>query len=161
MSFTGEEISNKSHPFKVAGSDGIPLFILKCHGSPLISFLKPLFKACIYVSYDPTAFCHSNTVPLSKPGKGDYSVPVAWQPIALLDLLVKVLESFLAQNILSLLEEYGCPPAQHEWVCPGKSMDTALDFLVQQIQATWQNKHKVATLLLLDMTGAFDRVVPA
>ncbi len=45
--------------------------------------------------------------------------------------------------------------------CPGRSIDTALDFLVQQIHATWQNKDGVATLLSLDMTGAFDRVVPA
>ncbi len=44
---------------------------------------------------------------------------------------------------------------------PGRSIDTALDFLVQQIHATWQNKDGVATLLSLDMTGAFDRVVPA
>jgi hypothetical protein len=44
---------------------------------------------------------------------------------------------------------------------PGRSIDTALDFLVQPIYATWQNKDGVATLLSLDMTGAFDRVVPA
>ncbi len=41
------------------------------------------------------------------------------------------------------------------------SIDTALDYLVQQIYATWQNKDSVAMLQLLDMTGAFDRVVPA
>ncbi len=45
--------------------------------------------------------------------------------------------------------------------CPGRSIDTALDFLVQQIHATWQDKDGVATLLLLDMTGAFDRVISA
>jgi hypothetical protein len=44
---------------------------------------------------------------------------------------------------------------------PSKSIDTALDFLVQQIHATWRNKDGVATLLSLNMTGAFDRVVPA
>jgi hypothetical protein len=42
-----------------------------------------------------------------------------------------------------------------------KSIDTTLNHLVQQIHATWQNKDGVATLLLLDMTGAYDRVVPA
>jgi nitrate reductase assembly molybdenum cofactor insertion protein NarJ len=40
------------------------------------------------------------------------------------------------------------------------SIDTAFDFLDQQIHATWQNKDSVATLLSLDMTRAFDRVVP-
>jgi hypothetical protein len=45
--------------------------------------------------------------------------------------------------------------------CPGRSIDTALNFLVQPIRAKWQNKDGVATLLSLDMTGAFDKVVPA
>jgi hypothetical protein len=43
---------------------------------------------------------------------------------------------------------------------PGRSIDTALDLLIQQIHATWQNKVGVTTLLLLDITRAFDRVVP-
>ncbi len=58
-------------------------------------------------------------------------------------------------------EEHSLLPAQHMGARPGRSIDTALDFLVQQIHATWQNKDDVATLLSLDMTGAFDRVVPA
>jgi hypothetical protein len=37
----------------------------------------------------------------------------------------------------------------------------ALDFLVWHILATWQTKEGVATLLSLNMTGAFDRVVPS
>ncbi len=45
--------------------------------------------------------------------------------------------------------------------CSGRSIDTALDFLVQQISATWQKEDSLATLLLLDMTGAFDRIIPA
>jgi hypothetical protein len=44
---------------------------------------------------------------------------------------------------------------------PSRSIDTALDFLVKQIHKTWQNKDGVATLLSLNMTWAFDRVVPA
>jgi hypothetical protein len=44
---------------------------------------------------------------------------------------------------------------------PGRPIDTALDFLVQHIHASLQNKDGVATLLSLDMTGAFDRVVLA
>ncbi len=44
---------------------------------------------------------------------------------------------------------------------PCRSIDIALDFLVQQIHATWQIKDRVATLLSLHMTWAFDRVVPA
>ncbi len=114
MSISKEEISSvfrKLHPFKAAGSDGIPFFVSKCLGSPLVSFLKPLFEPCIDLSYHPTAFCHCNTVPLRKPGKGDNSVPRAWQPIALLNTLGKVLESVIAWQILSLSEEHSLLPA--------------------------------------------------
>jgi hypothetical protein len=102
MSISEEEISSvikKLLPFKAAGSAGIPFFVLKGLGSPLVSFLKPLFQACIDLSYHPTAFCHCNTVPLRKPGKGDDSVAGAWRPIALLNTLGKVLESVIARQI--------------------------------------------------------------
>ncbi len=164
MSISEEEISSvikKSHPFKAAGSDGIPFFVLKCLRSPLVSFLRPLFQACVDFSYHPIAFCHCNTVPLGKPGKGDYLVPGAWRPIARLNMLGKVLESVVARRISSLSEEHSLLPDQHMGARPGRSIDTALDFLVQQIHATWQSKDRVSTLLSLDMTGAFDRVVPA
>jgi hypothetical protein len=164
MSISKEEISSfikKLHPFKVAGSDGIRFFVLKCLGSPLVSFLKPLFQACIDLSYHPTAFCHCNSVPLRKPGKGDYSVPRAWQPIAFFNTLGMVLESVITLWILSLSEEHSLLPAQHMGDRPSRSIDIAHDFLVELIHATWQNKDGMATLLSLDMTGAFDRVIPA
>jgi hypothetical protein len=163
MLISEEEISSvikKSHPFKVAGSDSITFFVLKCLGSPLVSFIKPLFQVCIDFSYHATAFCHCNTVLLRKPGKGDYSIPGAWRPIALLNTQGKLLESIIAQRILSLSEEHSLLPAQHMGAYPSRFIDTALDYLVQQIHATWQNKDGVATLLSLDMTGTFDRVVP-
>jgi hypothetical protein len=72
-----------------------------------------LFKDCINFSCHPTAFCYSNTVSLRKPGKGNYSNPRAWQPIALLNILGKVLESVIARQILTLSENYQLLPAQH------------------------------------------------
>ncbi len=84
MSISEEEISSvikKSHPFKAAGSDGIPFFVLKCLDSSLVSYFQPLFQACIDFSYHPVAFCYCSTIPLRKPGKGDYSAPGAWRPI--------------------------------------------------------------------------------
>jgi hypothetical protein len=96
---------------------------------------KPLFQACIDFSYHPNAFCYYDTVSLRKPGKGDYSVPGAWQPIDHLNTLRKVLRSVIARQILSLSEEHSLLPAQHIEACPGRSIDTALDFLVQQIHS--------------------------
>jgi hypothetical protein len=76
-------------------------------------------------------------------------------------MLGMVLKGFKAVHISSLSKEHSLPPAQHTGAHPGRSIDTTLNFLVQQICATWKNKGKVATLLSLDMTGVFDRVVEA
>jgi hypothetical protein len=148
-------VIKKSHPFRAAGSGGIPFFVLKCLESSPVAYLQPLFQACNKISYNPTAFCPCNTVSLKEPGKGDYSAPGAWRPIALFNTLWKVLEGVIARQILTLSEEDSIVPAQHMGTCPGRSIDTALNFLVQQIYATWQNKDDVATLLSIDMTGAF------
>jgi hypothetical protein len=96
-----------------------------------------------------------------KPGKGDYSAPGAGRPIALLNRLGKVLESVIARCILTLSEEHSLLSAQHMRARPGRSIDNARDYLVQQFHTTWQNKDCVAMLLSLDMTMAFDTVVPA
>ncbi len=48
----------------------------------------------------------------------------------------KVLKSVIAQQILSLSEEHSHLSAQHMGACPSRSIDTALDFMKQQICAT-------------------------
>jgi hypothetical protein len=133
MSISEDEVASvikMSHPFKAAGSDGILFSVLKCLGILLISYLQPLFQACINVSYHPTAFCHYNIVPLLKPGKGDCSAPGAWRPIALLITLGKVLESVIARQILTMSKEHSLLPAQYMGDLPGRSIDTALNLLV-------------------------------
>jgi retron-type reverse transcriptase len=43
---------------------------------------------------------------------------------------------------------------------PGRSTETALELLTRQIYAIWRSKRHVATLLSLDISGAFDTVNP-
>ncbi len=66
----------------------------------------------------------------------------------------------MASRITALSEEHGLLPPQKMGACPGRSTDTARDMLVKQIHTAWQADDGVASLLFLDMTGAFDRVVP-
>jgi hypothetical protein len=65
----------------------------------------------------------------------------------------------VASKITALLEEHGLVPPQQMGARPGRSTHTALDILVKQIHAAWQVDDGVASLLSLDITGAFDRVV--
>ncbi len=66
----------------------------------------------------------------------------------------------MVNRITALSEEHGLLPPQQMGACPGRSTDTTLDMLVKQIHAAWQADDGVASLLSLDMTVAFDRVVP-
>ncbi len=161
--FTLEEIASalsKAQPHKDPGPNGGPMYFIKLLGRPLLEYLQPLFQACFHFSYHPLHFKQSSTVALRKPGKGDYSVAAAWQPVALLSTLGTVLETVVASRITVLSEEHGLLPPQHMGASPRRSTDTALDMLVRQIHAVWQADNGVASLLSLDMTGAFDRVVP-
>ncbi len=136
------------------------MYFLKLLGKPPLGYLQPLFQAFFHFSYYSLHFKQSSTVARRKPGKGDYSAPAAWRPVALLNTLGKVLETIMASRITDLSEEHGLLPPQHMGALLGRSTDTALDMLVKQIHAAWQADDRVASLLSLHMTGALDRVVP-
>ena len=58
-----------------------------------------------------------------------------------------------------MAEEHNMLPAYQMGAREKRSTETALDLLVNQVQTVWQTKGNVASLLSLDITGAFDRVV--
>jgi hypothetical protein len=156
-----ESVIKKLDSFKAAGSDGISFFVLKCLKSTLVSYLQPLFQVCINRSYHPTAFCHCNTVPLRKPGKDDYSAPRAWRQIALLNTLGKVLENVIARRISTLSWSIAFSLPSTWGPTPASQMTLPSTFFSKRSMQHGRTKYGVATLLSLDMTGAFDRVVPA
>jgi hypothetical protein len=87
---TLEEITSalsKAKPHKAPGPYGIPVFILKLLGRPLLEHLQALIQACPNFSHHPSCFRCSSTVALRKPGKDNYSVLAAWQLITLLSTL--------------------------------------------------------------------------
>jgi hypothetical protein len=129
---------SEAPPHKAPGPDGIPVYLLKLLGRPLLKYIKLLFQACFCFSYHPHHFKQSTTVALKKPGIGNYYAPAAWRPVALLNTLGKVLETVMASRITVLSEEQGQLPPQHMGARPGRSTDTALDMLVKQVHAAWQ-----------------------
>ncbi len=84
----------------------------------LLMYLQPLIQACFHLPYHPLHFKQSSTVALRKSGKGYYSAPSAWQPVALLNTLGNVLETVVASRITALSEEHGLLPPQHIGACP-------------------------------------------
>ena len=92
------------------GPDGISNRILKACSEKLVELLIPLFQACVTHSYHPRAFKIANTIALKKIGKGDYTTPKAYRPIALLNTLSKVIESIIGSKITYLAETHRLLP---------------------------------------------------
>jgi hypothetical protein len=154
-----EEALRRPAPDKAPGPDGIPFRILRACSKTLTTILTPLFQSCIELSYHPNAFKMANTITIKKPGKGDYTVPKAYRPIALLNTLGKSLESIIGRKISYLAEAHRLLPDTQMGARRGRSTETALELLTEQVHTVWgQGNDKVATLLSMDVAGAFDTV---
>jgi hypothetical protein len=144
---------------KAPGPDSIPnRFLRKCR-DVLAEPLAKLFQDCLQRSDHPMPFRHSKTVVLRKPQKPTCDVAKAYRPIALLNTLGKVLEKIVARRVSALAEEHDLLPTTQMGARPGRSTVTALEMLTEQIQTFWANDASlVASMLSLDISGAFDNV---
>lgn len=122
---------------KAPGLDGISNRILKACAGKLSELLAPLSQACISQSYHPQAFKMANTITMKKPDKGDYTTPKAYRPIALLNTLGKVFESIIGKRITYLAEVHHLLPETQMGARRGKSTETALELLTEQVHTVW------------------------
>jgi retron-type reverse transcriptase len=153
-----QQILSKVKPDKSPGADGIPYRILKAMGQPLVIILAQLITSCWKLEYFPQQFKHANTIVLQKPNKEDYSLPGAWRPIALLNTIGKIMEKLAAQRLSKLAEQYHLLPNTQMGNRPQRSTITAVELLVEQIYTVWNSGKNLASVLSLDISGAFDTV---
>ena len=144
---------------KAPGVNGIPNRFLRVIFEDLADEIKYLFQGCFDLGYHPRKFKEANTIILKKPKKPDYSEPKAYRPIALLDTLGKALETVVAMRLRECAEQNGLLPEEQMGARRGRSVETALEVLTDAVHTVWGiNKMNVATLLSLDVSGAFDNV---
>ena len=159
---TRSEVSKALHrlkPDKAPGPDGISNRVLKACAEKLVELLTPVFQACVTLSYHPRAFKMANTIALRKIDKGNYTTPKAYRPIALLNTFSKVMEFIIGSKITYLAETHRLLPDTQMGARKGRSTESALELLTEQVHTIWgQGKDKVATLLSMDVAGVFDTV---
>lgn len=144
---------------KAPGIDGMPNRFLRLVASEALPQLTRLFQACIDLGYHPREFKVANTIVLRKPGKDDYSEPKSYRPIALLSTLGKALETVVAKRLSDYAEEHNLLPPEQMGARRGRSTETALEIIVNAVHTVWgSGKQYVASLLSLDVAGAFDNV---
>jgi hypothetical protein len=146
-------------PNKAPGPDRIPNTFLKACRHTLAPTLARLFTACLQKQHHPNPFKHSITVVLRKPQKPDYTKAGAYRPIALLNTLAKVLEAVAARRISKEAEQRKLLPDSQMGARPGRSTLSAIEFVTEQVHTIWGNNPRmVASMLCLDISGAFDNV---
>jgi exonuclease III len=144
---------------KAPGPDKIHNKYLKACVKELQTPLAILFTACMRHGHCPQAFKHSLTCVLRKPQKGDYTRLKSYRPIALLNTIGKLLEKVVAIRITDLAEEHNILPETQMGGRAKRSTLTALELITEQVKTLWHyGNNKAASLLSLDISGAFDNV---
>lgn len=159
---TVQEVEDTIHnvpSLKAPGPDKIPNLVLKIALPWIKIHLTRIFNHSLALGHCPEHFRESTTVVLRKPGKDNYTVPKAYRPIALLNTIGKVMDAIIAKRLSYLAETYSLLPRTHIGGRKLKSVEHALHIIMETIYEAWNTgKGKVASLLLLDVSGAFDNV---
>ncbi|KAI0998445.1 hypothetical protein K3495_g9750, partial [Podosphaera aphanis] len=154
-----EEVLKKLPNDKAPGPDGIPNRLLNECRTTLSKDLAEIFNACLSLGYHPKGFKESTTIVLRKPQKPRYDTPKSYRPIALLNTMGKLLEKLVANRISKAAEDFNLLPEEQMGARPKRSTISAIELLTEQIHAIWgKDKKRVASLLSLDISGAFDNV---
>ena len=159
--FTRMQIKNaakKLNAFKAPGPDGIPNIVLKRCIDILANRLYYIFRAIFELNVYPDEWRESITVVLRKPGKPSYEEPKAYRPIALLNTLGKLFSSIVADDLSHFCETREVLPRNQFGGRPARTTSDSMLLLTHIIKEKWRQK-KVASVLFLDVQGAFPNVV--
>ena len=146
-------------PLKAPGPDGVTNKALQAGVNQLAAHLGRIFNQSLHLGCCPVHFHQSITVVLRKPDKDDYTAPKSYRPIALMNTIGKVMDAVIARRLSHLAETYHVLPATHMGGRKMRSTEHALHVVTNKIYEAWNHKiSQVASLLLLDVSGAFDNV---
>ncbi|OAQ57276.1 reverse transcriptase [Pochonia chlamydosporia 170] len=124
------------------GMDGITTKMLQAIWPSISHVTTLLYNACLTLGYHPTAFKTAEVVMIPKLNKRDLSDVSAWRPISLLS---SVKYKVLHPNQAGAL--------------PKRSATDIVTALLYDVERALGNG-KVATLVTMDVKGAFDAILP-
>lgn len=154
-----EDTIRAASPHKAPGPDGIPNRALQVAAPLITAHLTRIYNQSLRLEYSPAHFRESTTVVLRKSAMADYRTPKAYRPIALLNTMGKIMEAVIARRLSYLVEAHQMLPARHIGGRKMRSTEHALHIIIGKIHEAWNRKKgQVASLLLLDVCGAYDNV---
>ena len=141
-------------PYKAPGSSDVANIVLMKCASQLVPYLGHIFRATFELCAYPDSWKEFTTVVLRKPGKADYTIPNAYRPIALLDVIAKVLSSCVKEVLEYHTETLQLLPQAQFGGRPGRSATDSIHILVNFIMNAWR-RGRVVAALFLDVKSAF------
>ena len=116
-------------------------------------------QRCFELEWYPERFKEAIAIVLPKPGKkpADYQTPGGYRPISLLPTIGKIIEAVITKRITEAAESHGLLPKEQMGNREHRSTELAIRLVTAQVREAWRQR-ATATLLQLDLTGAFDRV---
>ena len=140
---------------KAPGPDGIRARVLRQCANSISPALCRLFQASIHTGYLPHDWRSANITPIYK--KGDRSDPSNYRPVSLTSIPSKILEHVTYRHLMTHLEDNAIlSDAQHGFR-KGRSCETQLLLLLENLTKTLDNRRQV-DLILTDFSKAFDKV---
>lgn len=141
------------------GADEIPTRVLQLAWPYIEARILKLFQTCLEHGHHPACFRTAILAVIPKPNKTDRSSPRAYRPIALLSVLGKGLERLLARNISWLAISLKIVGTQQFGALPLRSAVDLTTCLTHDVEDALSKGLK-ASLLTMDVKGAFDAVLP-
>jgi len=96
----------KTKPYKALGPDGIPNIVLSNCTDLIVDRLYFIYKAMLKRGLFYRLWKISTMVVLQNPGKPRYDIPKAYRPIALLNMMWKILSTIVASHITHLAKKH-------------------------------------------------------
>ncbi|OAQ62538.1 endonuclease/reverse transcriptase [Purpureocillium lilacinum] len=140
------------------GSDNIGVKMLRAAWHIIGEHGRRLYEGCLQLGHHPQPFREAEVVMIAKPGRRNLSTPRAWRPISLLSCLGKGLERLIARRLAWASIHYGVLHPQQAGALPKRSAVDLVAALVHDIEEAFA-RGLVATLVTMDIQGAFDTVL--
>ncbi|EDN95206.1 hypothetical protein SS1G_11082 [Sclerotinia sclerotiorum 1980 UF-70] len=140
-------------------ADELPTAILKEAWSLIEPFVSQLYYSCLHLGYHPKSFRSAILAIIPKPNKADLSSPRSYRPIALLSVLGKGLERLIARQMSWTSISHKVLSTHQFGALPLRSSVDLTTCLTHDVEHAL-NLNGSASLLTLDIKGAFDAVLP-
>ena len=139
-----------------AGPDEIPPTVIKQLKDELVIPITILFKKSIEERRIPDDWRESNVTPIYKQ-KGSRSDPGNYRPVSLTNVVGKMLERIVKQDIVRFIEQNKLMSNSQHGFRSGRSVQTNMtEFLDQTTR--WLDKGRSFDIIYLDFAKAFDKV---